>query len=249
VFAFPEEAKLYKDEVIVLIKDNPNPTILNVQCLGAKPVVNVDTETVKFERALIGKNPQKDLTLKNDCAIPINWKLTGVDKLPEEFSVSPTEGTLNPCKDVQVSVNFNSVKEQKFLETIKLEVEDVEGCSIKQDEKPINIDAEAFNITLNEGMQVEQFLNFEAVRVGEPKEQTLYLKNQGQYPIRYDFRMKRQSTQQMFTIEPMEGKLEPNEDKNIIVRFLSQKEIKLTRAKNTSDITLVILEGDQKEEH
>ena len=42
VFAFPEEAKLYKDEVIVLIKDNPNPTILNIQCLGAKPVCSAD---------------------------------------------------------------------------------------------------------------------------------------------------------------------------------------------------------------
>jgi len=53
----------------------------------------------------------------------------------------------------------------------------------------------------------------------------------------------------MFTIEPMEGSLNPNEDKNIIVRFLSHKEIKLSRAKNLSDITLVILEGDQKIEH
>ena len=53
----------------------------------------------------------------------------------------------------------------------------------------------------------------------------------------------------MFTIEPMEGSLNPNEDKNIIVRFLSHKEITLSRAKNLSDITLVILEGDQKIEH
>jgi len=30
VFAFPDEAKIYKDEVIVLIKDNPNPTILPI---------------------------------------------------------------------------------------------------------------------------------------------------------------------------------------------------------------------------
>lgn len=98
-------------------------------------------------------------------------------------------------------------------------------------------------------MQVEQFLDFGAVRVGEPKEQTLYLKNQGLYPIKYDFRMKKATTQAMFTIEPMEGSLNPNEDKNIIVRFLSHKEIKLSRAKNLSDITLVILEGDQKIEH
>lgn len=35
VYAFPEAAQLYKDEIICLIKDNPNPTILQIQCLGA----------------------------------------------------------------------------------------------------------------------------------------------------------------------------------------------------------------------
>jgi hypothetical protein len=30
VFAFPDEAKLYKDEIICLLKDNPNPTILSI---------------------------------------------------------------------------------------------------------------------------------------------------------------------------------------------------------------------------
>lgn len=30
VFAFPEEDKLYKDEIICLLKDNPNPTILQI---------------------------------------------------------------------------------------------------------------------------------------------------------------------------------------------------------------------------
>lgn len=131
VYAFPEEAKLYKDEVIVLIKDNPNPTILNIQCQGAKPIVNVDHETVKFERALIGKNPQKDLRLKNDCPIPVNWRLTGIEKLSKEFSVSPTEGMLQPCKDVQVHVKFDAKTEKKFIEQIQLHVEDVEGYNIK----------------------------------------------------------------------------------------------------------------------
>jgi hydrocephalus-inducing protein len=42
VFAFPDQPKLFKDEVICLLKDNPNPVIFNVQCLGAKPVVEVD---------------------------------------------------------------------------------------------------------------------------------------------------------------------------------------------------------------
>jgi hydrocephalus-inducing protein len=30
VYSFPHEAKLFKDEVICLLKDNPNPVIFNV---------------------------------------------------------------------------------------------------------------------------------------------------------------------------------------------------------------------------
>jgi aconitase B len=87
------------------------------------------------------------------------------------------------------------------------------------------------------------------VRVGEPKELPLYLKNQGQYPISFDFKMKKASTRQIFTITPMQGKLEPNEDININVRFLSQQEKKMDKDKHASDITMIILEGEQNEIH
>jgi hypothetical protein len=41
----------------------------------------------------------------------------------------------------------------------------------------------------------------------------------------------------------MEGELNPNEEKNVIVRFRSSKEIKLKTTKNSSDIILNIMEG------
>ena len=53
----------------------------------------------------------------------------------------------------------------------------------------------------------------------------------------------------MFTITPMQGQLAPNEDININVRFLSKVEKKLTKSKQNSDITMIILEGEQQEEH
>lgn len=46
---------------------------------------------------------------------------------------------------------------------------------MKQEEKTVQLDAEAFDITLNEEMQTD--LDFGNVRVGEPKELPLYLKN------------------------------------------------------------------------
>lgn len=85
VYGFPDQAKPYKDDIICLLKDNPNPVIFSVQCLGAKPVVEVDQDIVEFDRLLLEKKMTKQLTLKNVCSIPIKWKLNGVTELPEEF--------------------------------------------------------------------------------------------------------------------------------------------------------------------
>ena len=47
----------------------------------------------------------------------------------------------------------------------------------------------------------------------------------------------------------MVGRLSPNEEINIQVKFMSQKEIKIKTNKSTADITMNILEGDQNEKH
>jgi len=84
-------------------------------------------------------------------------------------------------------------------------------------------------------MKIEQVLDFEAVRVGEPKELTLFLKNQGQYPIKFDFNL-RKKAQEIFTIEPMFGRLQKDEEVNIVVKFLTMKEIKMKTSKQNAEI-------------
>lgn len=111
VFSFPDQAKLFKDEIICLLKDNPNPVIFSVQCLGAKPVVEVDQDVVEFDRLLLEKKLTKTLTLKNVSSIPIKWKLTGVEGLPEEYLISKTNGTIKPCKEELVEITFTAKKE------------------------------------------------------------------------------------------------------------------------------------------
>ena len=49
----------------------------------------------------------------------------------------------------------------------------------------------------------------------------------------------------MFTITPLKGQLQPNEDININVKFMSKVEKKLVKSKQSSDITMIILEGEQ----
>lgn len=60
-----------------------------------------------------------------------------------------------PFREEGIDVTFKSIAQKKFLESIVLEVDDVENLGIKQDDKTINLDAEAFNITLNEAMQLD----------------------------------------------------------------------------------------------
>lgn len=111
VFAFPDHAKLYKDEIVCLLKDNPNPTIFSIQVLGAEPVIEVDQEVVAFDRLLLGKTLKKTLTLKNVSAIPAIWKFNGVDSLPSEFKVSHTSGTLKPCQEQMIDITFEAREE------------------------------------------------------------------------------------------------------------------------------------------
>ena len=72
-----------------------------------------------------------------------------MDLLPEEFQVSKTNGTIKPCKDEVIEITFSAKKEHKFNPKITLEVEDTESFNIKQENKVIEIKAEAFKISLD----------------------------------------------------------------------------------------------------
>lgn len=80
--------------------------------------------------------------------------------------------------------------------------------------------------------------------MGEPKENTIVIKNDGKYPIKYNFTKKRKLTRDIFTVEPEADELMPNQEKTIIVKFKSDKEIKLrTSTSSSPDLILNILEG------
>jgi len=203
---------------------------------------------------LLKKKLTKTLTLKNVCSIPIKWKLTGVEELPEEFSVSHTGDILKPTQEQVIQITFEAKEENKFEQQISLEVEDTEGYSIKQETKVIKVNAEAFKITptvtiggvniVGANAEDGQVLDFGAVRVGEPKENTITIKNDGKYPIKYNFTRKKKLTREIFTVEPEQDELLPQTEKVITVRFLSQKEIKMKTTTSPSDFVLNILEGE-----
>lgn len=174
--------------------------------------------------------------------------MKSTEELPPEFKISKNDGVLKPCQDVDIEITFSSEKQDQFHHKLTLEVEDTEGYNIKQEPQEVNLSAEAFDITVDIDLKNEEnILDFGAVRVGEPKQKTMTLTNHGKYVVKYGFNMKKKSTREIFTIEPNEGELQPEETKDIIVRFESNKEFKMKTTHSTSDIKLTILEGASKE--
>eukprot|EP00825_Cyclidium_porcatum_P002075 TRINITY_DN1095_c0_g1_i4.p1 TRINITY_DN1095_c0_g1~~TRINITY_DN1095_c0_g1_i4.p1 ORF type:complete len:1802 (-),score=468.45 TRINITY_DN1095_c0_g1_i4:3309-8714(-) len=252
VWAIPDKEQKFRDEIIVMIKDNPIPVIIPLQCIGSRPKLDIiEGKSVIFDRLLLKQSGKKEIRLKNNGRIPCKWELVQAKPLPEEFQLENTSGELKPTEEAVAIVNFKAIKQQKFSELLKLIVEDTEGYKVQPVEnQEIKIEAEAFNISVEckfpENNQ-DNMLDFGAVRVGDIKDQNFTVKNIGLYKVQIQFTMKKKQFKDNFTIDPMKIMLEPNQEKSILVRFQSKTEFKLKTQRNTTDIIMEIQEGQSLE--
>lgn len=252
VWALPSEAKKYRDDLIIMIKDNPSPCTLPMICLGQRPIIEIleGGQNLIFDRMLLKQTGMKEIRLKNACAIPVKWKLIGLQTLSEEFVVVNTAGELKPCQETKVEVTFKALKQSKFKHFLTLEVVDNEGQGVKQDNKTINIEAEAFNITVEfkfPNNNEDFLLDFGSVRVYEVKETFFSIKNTGLYKVKFGFNMKKKQFRDCFKLEPAESELDPGQEKQVSVKFASKSELKLKTTSASTDMILEILEGQTLE--
>ncbi len=71
----------------------------------------------------------------------------------------------------------------------------------------------------------------------------MILKNTGLYKVQFNFSMKKKITREYFTVEPLNGTLEPNAEKTVSVKFRATKETKMKTIDNTTDLVCEIKEG------
>lgn len=103
-------------------------------------------------------------------------------------------------------MTFKAIKQQKFNETLKLVAEDIENLGIISEAKEIPIEAEAFDISVElkfPNDNTENLLDFDAIRVGDFKDQNFTVKNIGLYNVKVSFAMKKKLYKDSFKIEPM----------------------------------------------
>ena len=82
VWAFPDSPLRFKDDLIVMIKDNPLPLIIPLICHGCRPIIDILGEggdIVKFDKLLLNQTGQRVIVIRNNGMIPAKWRLSGID--------------------------------------------------------------------------------------------------------------------------------------------------------------------------
>jgi hypothetical protein len=227
---------------------------------------------IDFDRLLLQRSEDKDVTIMNPSTIPVAWRLN-LEQFEgcSEFDVGPTSGHLLPEQDTTITVNFSATEPKEFSPELIIEYSDFEGgLEANSERQPIEsvsaaIKAEAYEIkTINifgaggeegEGNEVLYFGSDAdpnggtgygtSLRVGEKCLRQFSVKNLGKYRIRYQFQFKRAHTGELFTIEPMEAEIEPGADQQLDVTFCADHEIEWRPNK---EIRCVIMEAETGEE-
>lgn len=229
VWAYPKNAGLIEDALVCCVKDNPEPYIIKVSCIGVRPDIEIDKKQLSFDKLLVGRNEQKELHLKNNSMLPVGWRLIGLDLLGDEFEISSSEGMLEPYQDSIVTASFCAVKPSVVKRSVKIEVFDYERTNATLVDYQILITAEAYDISVDMHFSKGfEGLDFGVLKVSEEGKQSCTLKNKGKYEVGYRFNFDSKYISDLFTISPQQGILQPSDKPyNIQVTFKAPKEISI----------------------
>ncbi|KAJ3036631.1 hypothetical protein HDV00_002527 [Rhizophlyctis rosea] len=221
IWAYPRNHNHCEDAVVVCVKDNPEPYLFKISCIGVKPEVEIDKKVLIFDKMLLGRSEKREIRVKNNSLLPVAWRLAGVDNTGDEFQISPTDGIIDSLGECTITGVYKSSKPSVFKRTIKMEISDADriGGGGMQD-IPIMINAEAYDIATDlHFAKGSEGLDFGVIKVFEEGRQSCTLKNKGKYEVGYRFIFENKDLAELFTISPQQGILQPS-DKPFVVQFV-----------------------------
>ncbi|XP_010776265.1 hydrocephalus-inducing protein homolog [Notothenia coriiceps] len=215
VWAYPTNIGQMKDSIICQIKDNPEPVIINISCWGVRPELELESKHLHCNRTMLHRRNSCSVTLHNKTALPVSWKLQGVDELGDEFSLPQDQGVISANSSFLLSLHFRAKKPLHIKKILRLEVSDVEKILGVMQTENIQVTAEAYDVAL-EIIPADGCLDFGTIKVFEEGKMSLRLKNQGKYETAYKLTLQQTDLPQpnlesIFTLSPWSGTLMPHE--------------------------------------
>ncbi|XP_053479109.1 hydrocephalus-inducing protein homolog [Ictalurus furcatus] len=235
VWAYPTTPGLTEDSVVCCIKDNPEPGIFFISCRGVRPELEVEHKQLNFDKIFLDRRETRSLCLRNPTALPVAWRLSALEVLGEEFSISQDHGIIVAHSEFSLLMHFQAIKPISLKKTIRLEVSDVENILGVVHTENINIVAEAYDVALEitfpKGKDTS--LDFGMIKVSETLPLSVNLKNKGKHDIAYKFILEptepgMPKLNSLFTITPQKGSLHPTDRHTCVqVTFCYNKEVSI----------------------
>ncbi|KAI8803400.1 hypothetical protein BJ742DRAFT_498091 [Cladochytrium replicatum] len=221
IWAYPRQHNYCEDTIVICVKDNPEPIIFKISCIGVKPELEVDKKILSFDKLLLSRTEKREMKLKNPTWMPIWWKLIGIEGLGEEFSISPIEGIIDPFQECIVSAEFKGLKPIVVKKVIKIEVSDLDKVGGIFQEYTIVVTAEAYDIAMDLHFPkgYDGGFDFGVTRVCEEVKQMCSLKNKGKYEVGFRFNFETKDFSELISIQPQQGIMQPS-DKPFPVQFV-----------------------------
>ncbi|XP_072551301.1 hydrocephalus-inducing protein homolog [Salminus brasiliensis] len=226
VWAYPTTPGLIEDSVVCCIKDNPDPAVFRFICRGVRPELEMERKQLHFDKILLHRRETRSLCLRNPTTLPVAWKLSGLELLGDEFSVSQDHGVIMPQSEFSILMYFRAMKPISLKKSIHLEVSDVENILGVVHTENIQIIAEAYDVALDITYPkgADGGLDFGLIKVGDEVKISVNLKNKGKYEIAYMFMLEPTESgmpnlNSIFTVTPQRGSLFPT-DRPTSVQFV-----------------------------
>nr|XP_051703218.1 hydrocephalus-inducing protein homolog isoform X2 [Oryctolagus cuniculus] len=235
VWAYPTAVGTFEDSIVCCIKENPEPAIFKLSCQGIRPELELEPRQLHFDRLLLHRKESKVVLLRNTMPLPVAWRITSLEHLGEDFTVSMTQGIIPPRAEYGLHVYFQPSKPVNIKKAIRLEVLDAENLVGVVQIENILIFAESYDIALDITFPrgAEGGLDFGIVKVMEEVKQPLQLKNRGKYEIMFSFSVDSSgisvtNLNSMISVQPKKGSLTITEKPtNVQVFFCAKKEVKI----------------------
>ncbi|XP_048966657.1 hydrocephalus-inducing protein homolog isoform X2 [Canis lupus dingo] len=234
VWAYPTAAGVFEDCIICCIKENPEPAVFKLVCQGVRPELELEPRQLHFDRLLLHRKESKVILLRNITPLPVAWRITSLEHLGDDFTVSTMQGIILPKAEYSLQVHFQPSKPVYIKKMIRLEVLDADNLVGVVQIENILVFAESYDVALDITFPkgAEGGLDFGIVRVMEEVKQPLQLKNRGKYEIMFSFSVDSlgilsTNVNSMISVQPKKGSLIPTEKPtNVQVSFRAKKEVK-----------------------
>ncbi|XP_041964608.1 hydrocephalus-inducing protein homolog isoform X2 [Alosa sapidissima] len=235
IWAYPITPGQINDNLVCCVKDNPDPAVFRLSCHGVRPELDLERKHLHFDKILLHRKETRNLLLRNTKTLPVAWRLSGMEVLGDEFSVSQDQGIILPHSEFCLQMHFRAVKPVNLKRAVRLEVSDADGILGIFHTENIQVSAEAYDVALDITFPkgADGGLDFGTVKVSEEVKLSVNLKNKGKYDIAYKFVLEPTLPElpylnSAFTILPQKGTLHPT-DRPTGVQFVFRcnKEVRI----------------------